>query len=94
MVVAVDPPVTGHAGSDECGIVVAGVSMRGGPGDWRAYVLEDATGHAASPAQWAEAAIAAASAAASGIETQHLPRPCEEPEPMLQCNGAPVGGHA
>jgi phage terminase large subunit-like protein len=55
----VDPPVTGHAGSDECGIVVAGVSMRGGPGDWRAYVLEDATVHAASPAQWAEAAIAA-----------------------------------
>ena len=59
VVVAVDPPVTGHAGSDECGIVVAGVSMRGGPGDWRAYVLEDATVHAASPAQWAEAAIAA-----------------------------------
>ena len=59
IVVAVDPPVTGHAGSDECGIVVAGVKHTGGPGDWRAYVLEDASVHAASPMQWAEAAVAA-----------------------------------
>ncbi len=59
IVVAVDPPVTGHAGSDECGIVVAGVVTEGPPKDWRAYVLEDASVKAASPKQWAEAAIAA-----------------------------------
>ena len=33
IVVAVDPPVTGHAGSDECGIVVAGAVTEGPP--WR-----------------------------------------------------------
>ncbi|SLN27931.1 Terminase-like family protein [Pseudooceanicola marinus] len=59
VVVAVDPPVTGHAGSDECGIVVAGLRARGPVQDWRAYVLEDASLRAASPVQWAEAAIAA-----------------------------------
>ncbi|MCA0922901.1 DNA-packaging protein [Pseudooceanicola nanhaiensis] len=59
IVVAVDPPVTGHAGSDACGIVVAGVTMRGPVSEWRAYVLEDASVTAASPAQWAQAAIAA-----------------------------------
>ncbi len=59
IVVAVDPPVTGHAGSDECGIVVAGVKMARAPEDWRAYVLEDASVAAASPMQWAEAAVAA-----------------------------------
>ena len=59
VVVAVDPPVTGHAGSDECGIIVAGVISRGEPKDWRAFVLEDASISAASPSQWAEAAIAA-----------------------------------
>lgn len=57
VVVAVDPPVTGHAGSDECGIVVAGVTMRGDVRTWRAYVIEDASVSAASPSQWAEAAI-------------------------------------
>ncbi len=59
VVVAVDPPVTGHDGSDECGIVVAGVVTRGEVSDWRAFVLEDASVRAASPMQWAEAAIAA-----------------------------------
>ncbi|WP_375690234.1 DNA-packaging protein [Pseudooceanicola sp. LIPI14-2-Ac024] len=59
VVVAVDPPVTGHAGSDACGIVVAGVTMRGEVRNWRAYVIEDASVSAASPSQWAEAAIAA-----------------------------------
>lgn len=59
IVVAVDPPVTGHAGSDECGIVVAGVVSGGAPASWRAYVLEDASVRAASPAEWARAAIAA-----------------------------------
>ncbi len=59
IVVAVDPPVSGHKGSDDCGIVVAGVVMRGAPQDWRAFVLEDATVSAASPLDWARAAIAA-----------------------------------
>lgn len=59
IVVAVDPPVSGHKGSDDCGIVVAGVVMRGPPQDWKAYVLEDATVSAASPSVWAKAAIAA-----------------------------------
>ncbi|OYU17922.1 MAG: ATP-binding protein [Rhodobacteraceae bacterium PARR1] len=59
IVVAVDPPVTGHAGSDECGIVVAGVYMRGPPQDWRAVVLEDASVSRASPEVWARAVVAA-----------------------------------
>ncbi|WP_306006239.1 DNA-packaging protein, partial [Aquicoccus porphyridii] len=59
VVVAVDPPVTGHAGSDECGIVVVGAVTRGPVQDWRAYVLADASVGAASPATWARAAIRA-----------------------------------
>jgi phage terminase large subunit-like protein len=59
IVVAVDPPVTGHATSDECGIVVAGVYMRGPPQDWRAVVLEDASVSRASPEVWARAVVAA-----------------------------------
>ena len=57
IVVAIDPPGTSHVGSDECGIVVAGVSMKGPVQDWRAVVLEDATVSAARPTVWAEAAI-------------------------------------
>ena len=59
IVVAVDPPVSGHAASDDCGIVVAGALMQGPPLEWRAYVLEDATVSAASPVEWAKAALAA-----------------------------------
>nr|WP_319948806.1 terminase family protein [uncultured Shimia sp.] len=59
IVVAVDPPVTGHAGSDECGILVVGVKMAGDIGDWQVYVLEDATIRAASPTAWAHVAVAA-----------------------------------
>lgn len=59
VVVAVDPPVTGHKGSDECGIVVVGAVTQGPVQDWRAYVLEDATVSAASPTVWAKAAIEA-----------------------------------
>lgn len=59
IVVAVDPPVTGHGGSDACGIVVAGVEMTGEPKDWRAHVLEDASVSGASPEGWARAALAA-----------------------------------
>ncbi|MHA6325466.1 DNA-packaging protein [Roseivivax sp. CAU 1753] len=54
VIVAVDPPASGHAGSDACGIIVAGVT-----GDGVAVVLEDATVQGVRPAAWAEAAIAA-----------------------------------
>ncbi len=53
VVVAVDPPVTGHAGSDECGIVVVGAVTEGPPRDWQAVVLEDASVSAATPTVWA-----------------------------------------
>jgi phage terminase large subunit-like protein len=59
IVVAVDPPVTGHSKSDECGIVVAGVATRGQPSEWRAVVLEDASLSGASPSEWAHAVVAA-----------------------------------
>ncbi len=59
IVVAVDPPVTGHKGSDECGIVVVGAFTEGPPQDWRAVVLEDCSVTGASPDVWARAAIAA-----------------------------------
>ena len=59
IVVAVDPPVTGHGKSDECGIVVVGAITEGPPQNWRAVVLEDASVTGASPQQWAQAAIAA-----------------------------------
>lgn len=59
VVVAVDPPVTGHSASDECGIVVVGAVTDGPPQNWRAVVLEDASVRGASPEQWARAAIAA-----------------------------------
>ena len=58
VVVAVDPPVTGHARSDACGIVVAGLERREGRQP-RLVVLEDATVEGASPVAWAEAATAA-----------------------------------
>ncbi|MEL6531705.1 MAG: terminase family protein [Pseudomonadota bacterium] len=57
--VAVDPPVTGHKGSDECGIVVVGVDRSGPPKDWRAVVIEDCSLQGATPQGWAEAAAAA-----------------------------------
>ncbi|MBY6047521.1 DNA-packaging protein [Vannielia litorea] len=61
VVVAVDPPVTGHKGSDACGIIVAGLEAGSGePKDWRAVVLEDASVQAASPLDWAKAALEAA----------------------------------
>ncbi len=57
--VAVDPPVTGHAGSDACGIVVVGVVQAGPPKDWRAVVIEDCSVQGVSASAWAEAAVAA-----------------------------------
>ncbi len=59
IVVAVDPPVTGHAGSDACGIIVAGVVMNGPPFEWQAYIIEDASVRAAGPLVWAQAAVKA-----------------------------------
>jgi len=59
VVVAVDPSVSGHSGSDLCGIVVVGARTSGPVSDWRAVVLEDASLRAASPSDWARAAIAA-----------------------------------
>jgi len=59
VVVAIDPPVTGKSGSDDCGIVVVGALTRGPVQDWRAYVLADASVSVASPATWATAAIRA-----------------------------------
>lgn len=59
IVVAVDPPVTGHKGSDACGIVVAGVFAEGPPSEWLAVVLKDASVTAAKPTDWARAALEA-----------------------------------
>lgn len=57
VVVAVDPPVTGNAGSDECGIVVVGVRMQGPEQEWHAYVLADASVQGVKPVGWAKAAV-------------------------------------
>jgi phage terminase large subunit-like protein len=53
VVVAVDPPVTGHAKSDACGIVVAGQTGDG------AVVLADRTLQGTHPLNWARRAVAA-----------------------------------
>ncbi|UJW87875.1 DNA-packaging protein [Devosia sp. SL43] len=53
ILVAVDPPVTGHERSDACGIIVAG---RVGDG---AVVLEDRTVRQVAPLDWARRAVAA-----------------------------------
>ncbi|MEM8979404.1 MAG: terminase family protein [Pseudomonadota bacterium] len=54
IVIAVDPPVTGHSGSDECGIIVAG-SSRDEKGGGLGEVLADCSVSAASPQTWARA---------------------------------------
>lgn len=59
IVVAIDPPVTSKASSDECGIIVAGAVTQGPVQNWRAYVLADCTVQAARPAVWAAKAISA-----------------------------------
>ena len=53
IVVAIDPAATSKAGSDDTGIVVAGIDLRG-----HGYVLEDLTCHT-SPNRWAEIAVSA-----------------------------------
>ena len=57
IVVAVDPSAAAKGVGDACGIVVVGAVTEGPPQDWRAYVLEDATVHGASPLEWAKAAV-------------------------------------
>lgn len=52
IVVAIDPAVSNEAGSDEHGIIVAGIGE-----DGRGYVLEDASCHG-GPRDWAQRAIA------------------------------------
>lgn len=58
IVVAVDPPVTGHKGSDMCGIIVVGAVIQGPPHQWRAVVIEDASIKGA-PTDWAMVALQA-----------------------------------
>lgn len=53
IVVAIDPAVSSHEGSDETGLVVCGKDERG-----HGYVLEDLSGKY-SPDEWARAAISA-----------------------------------
>ncbi|QDM32172.1 ATP-binding protein [Tardiphaga sp. vice352] len=53
IVVAIDPAVSNHEGSDETGIIVAGITA-----DKHAYVLEDLSGRYA-PHEWAAKAIGA-----------------------------------
>lgn len=57
VIVAVDPPTTGTSASDECGIVVVGISQSGDPSQWSARVIEDASVTGKSPIGWAEAAV-------------------------------------
>ena len=49
IVVAVDPPTTGNATSDACGIIAVAQAE-----NKRAYVLEDRTLNAVSPSRWAQ----------------------------------------
>ena len=57
IIVAVDPPATGHDRSDECGIIVAGASGEGG--GRTARILADRSFGPAKPSAWAEAVAAA-----------------------------------
>lgn len=59
IVVAVDPPVTSGAGSDECGIIAAGISMKGDRRDWQVFVLADWSVAGKSPRDWASLAAEA-----------------------------------
>ncbi|WP_417483045.1 DNA-packaging protein [Maricaulis sp.] len=51
IIIAVDPPASGGARSDECGIVIAGAAGEGA--SRRAYVLADRSFGPAMPADWA-----------------------------------------
>jgi len=54
IVIAIDPPVSAHSGSDECGIIVACTDFNNPK---NAYVLADLSGKGMSPAQWAQRAV-------------------------------------
>ncbi|MDA8585730.1 terminase family protein [Rhodobacteraceae bacterium] len=59
IVVAVDPPVSSKADSDECGIVVAGVRFGETKRDWTGVVLADVSLAGATPTVWARAVVEA-----------------------------------
>lgn len=59
IIVAIDPPASAHAGSDACGIVVAGKAQAAGFGE-RCFVLTDGTIQGAKPSDWAARALALA----------------------------------
>jgi len=59
IVVAVDPPVSTGAESDECGIVVAGLEKKGERRDWQAYILADRSTQGKGPGDWARDALQA-----------------------------------
>jgi phage terminase large subunit-like protein len=59
IVVAIDPPMTGHKASNACGIIVAGLRAKGPEQSWKAYVLCDATITGSSPSAWANIAVKA-----------------------------------
>ena len=71
VIVAIDPPVTGHSKSDDCGIIVAGAVTSGPVQDWRAYVLADVTISGSSPTKWATVAVAALT---DGVQSGLSPR--------------------
>lgn len=54
IVVAIDPPISSQEGSDECGIVVAGLGA-----DGHGHVLADESERGLDPRQWAEKAAGA-----------------------------------
>ncbi len=59
VILAIDPSVSGRAGSDEIGMVVAGARyFDEDPKNWRAYILDDVSMKATAPEQWAALAIA------------------------------------
>lgn len=52
IVIAVDPPVSAHQGSDHCGIIAAGAAA-----DGHYYILADDSVQGLSPQQWASRAL-------------------------------------
>lgn len=57
VIVAVDPPVSHTATSDECGIVVVGITMADDPAAWTATVMADRSFHPNSPNHWADRVV-------------------------------------
>lgn len=55
IIIALDPPVTGHKRSDSCGMIVAGRYGRGR--EARVVILQDATVQGVSPERWAAMAV-------------------------------------